>query len=209
MLQRALLPFLLLLPQDDEKGFVPVFNGKDLTGLKFQFEAKDVDPSKTFSVKEGTLVCTGSPNGYWYAEGPYRDFTLRFEWRYKRPEGLTDEEKFTGNSGYLLFVTEHKIWPRGIEVQGMNRDVAGIIPIACKEETKSTTDAEARKKARKPVGEWNSMEIVAKGGRIEARLNGTLVSTVTEHPFKEGAIGFQSEGAEIHWRNVRIREEKP
>ena len=40
---RPLLPLLLLLPQGDEKGFVPVFNGKDLAGLKFQFEAKDVD----------------------------------------------------------------------------------------------------------------------------------------------------------------------
>ncbi len=207
MLYPAILPFLLLAaPQGDEKGFVPLFNGKDLSGLKFQFEAKDVDPTKTFSVKDDALVCTGTPNGYWYTEKPYRDFTLRFHWRYKRPEGLTDEEKFPGNSGYLLFITEHKIWPKSIEVQGMNREVARIIPIECKDETKFTTDAEARKKALKPVGEWNSMEIVAKGGRIEARLNGTLISTVTQHPFKEGAIGFQSEGAEIHWRNVRIRE---
>jgi hypothetical protein len=33
-----------------------------------------------------------------------------------------------------------------------------------------------------------------------------LVTTVTEHEFKEaGHIGFQSERAEPRWRNIRIR----
>ncbi|HET6201714.1 MAG TPA: DUF1080 domain-containing protein [Planctomycetota bacterium] len=207
MLHRALLPFLLLAPQEDEKGFVPLFNGKDLAGFKFHFGEKDADPAKTFSVKDGAIVCTGTPPGYLYTEKPYGDFTLRFDWRYKRPADLKNDDDFGGNSGYLLFITEHKIWPRSIEVQGMNKEVARIIPIESKEQTKFTTDAEARKKACKPVGEWNSMEIVAKRGQVAARVNGTLISTVTEHPFKEGVIGFQSEGAEIHWRNLRIRPE--
>jgi hypothetical protein len=43
---------------------------------------------------------------------------------------------------------------------------------------------------------------------VRSYLNGTLVSTITEHEFKApGHIGFQSEGGELHWRNIRIKEE--
>jgi hypothetical protein len=44
-------------------------------------------------------------------------------------------------------------------------------------------------------------------GQVHSNVNGTLVSVVTHHEFKEhGYLGFQSEGAKIYWRNIRIRE---
>jgi len=191
--------------QGSEEGFQPLFNGKDLTGFKFFFEEKGHDPTRTFWARDGVLGCTGAPAGYLYTGKSYKDFTLRFDWRYVRPDGLADEAGFEGNSGYLLWVTEHKLWPRSLEVQGMNRDVCKIIPIASKADFK--TDAEARLKARKPVGEWNSMEIDARGGKVWVRLNGELITTVNQHEFKDaGPIAFQSEGAPIQWRNLRIKE---
>ena len=117
------------------------------------------------------------------------------------------QEQFGGNSGYLLFGTEHKVWPKSIEVQGMNKEVARIIPLGGAT-AKSETDADARKKARRPLGEWNSMEIAVKGGAITASINETRISTVSEYDPKEGWIGFQSEGAEIQWKNIRLRAEK-
>jgi len=186
--------------QDSEEGFTPLFNGKDMSGWKF---CKD-DASKAFEAKDGAIVCGGRPNGYMYTEKSYKDFTLRFDWRYKRPEGLEDESKFGGNSGYLLWIQDHKVWPRSLEVQGMNKNAGAIIPIGVK--AKFESDEATRTKARKPVGEWNAMEIVGKGGTVTVTLNGTEVTTVSECDVKEGPIGFQSEGAEIHWRNIRIKE---
>ena len=37
-------------------------------------------------------------------------------------------------------------------------------------------------------------------------LNGTLISTVSGCELTKGPIGFQSEGKEIHLRNIRIIE---
>jgi hypothetical protein len=69
-------------------------------------------------------------------------------------------------------------------------------------------DEAARKRAYRRVGEWSSVEIVSKNGQVTSYLNGVLVNTVTEHPFNEpGHIGFQSEGVEVHWRNIRIKPE--
>ncbi len=203
---RVLTVLALLAPQD-EKGFEKIFNEKDFAGIKF-YLGKDGagDATKTFMAKEGAIVCTGNPAGYWYTEKSYKDFTLRFDYRYKRPADLQDDSKFNGNSGYLLFVKEHKVWPKSLEIQGMNKNVLAIIGIGGFK-SKNQVDSAARTKALKPVGEWNAVEIACKGGKVMATLNGTLVTTVTDLETTEGHIGFQSEGAEIHWRNVRIKAE--
>ena len=69
-------------------------------------------------------------------------------------------------------------------------------------------DEAARKKVLKPNTEWNSVEIVTKDGAITAYVNGEKVCESEAYELKEGPIGFQSEGAEIHFRNIRIKEMK-
>lgn len=195
--------------QDDEKGFEKAFNGENLQGLKFF--AEKGDPAAAWKVEGGVLRCAGTPSGYGYTEKKYGDFTLRFDWRFVRPEGLKEDSKFNGNSGYLLFIGDaHKIWPRSLECQGMNRQAGYVYFIDAKsrEKNKFDYDDKARAKAVKPVGEWNTYEIVAKKGTVVVSINGTKVTTVSSHEYAEpGHIGFQSEGAEIHWRNIRIRPE--
>lgn len=205
---RALLVLALVAPRQDEKGFEKIFNEKDFTGIKFAMGGKKGEPGETFKVQEGMIVCSGMPAGYWYTEKKYKEFTLRFDYRYKRPADLQDDSKFTGNSGYLFFFAnpgEHQgSWPKSLEIQGQNRGVLSIIGIGGFK-SKNQVSSEARTKAIKPVGEWNSIEIASKGGTVTASLNGTPVTTVTDLEANEGHIAFQSEGAEIHWRNIRIK----
>jgi hypothetical protein len=188
-----------------EDGFTPLFNGKDFTGLKFEVKG---DPEKTWSVKEGTLVCTGHPNGYFYTDKSYKNYVLVYDWRYKRPSGLTDDLKFGGNSGCLVHIQPpHKVWPKCVEVQGMNRDHGMLLFLGCKK-LEAKYDRAARNKATKPVGEWNTTEITCGAdGSISCKINGTEVSSGRGN-LTEGVIGFQSEGAEIHFRNIKIKEMK-
>lgn len=196
-----------LLLQDAEPGFEKLCNGKDLSGWKFEGHGQ---VEKAFAVDGDTVKCKGRPVGFMYTEKSYRNFTLRFDWKFVRPENLKDDSKFWGNSGYLLWISGGKaldIWPRSIEVQGMWRDAGRILPIPRDVKCKIRHFEDDRKKAMKPVGEWNSMEIVAKDGTVVVTVNGARVAEVTECELKEGPIGFQSEGAEIHWRNIRIKVE--
>lgn len=62
-----------------------------------------------------------------------------------------------------------------------------------------------RSRVLKPVGEWQTTRIEVDGGNMIISLNGTIVSTVRACELTAGAIGFQSEGAEIHMKNIRIR----
>jgi hypothetical protein len=190
------------------KGWTALFNGKDLDGWKFHLGKGD-DNKGTFTVKDGVLICTGKPNGYMYTEKPYSTYTLECEFAFKRPEGLTNDSKFPGNSGVLIHVGQKNamgVWPRSIEVQGMNRDLGIILPIPRSVKCKRTFDKETMLKVRQPVGEYNRIEIAVNRGDMVIKLNGTVVSTVGDCELSEGAIGIQSEGAETHWKSIRIWE---
>ena len=137
----------------------------------------------------------------------YSRYTLEYEWAFTRPEGLKDDKQFRGNSGCLVHVGEENalgVWPRSIEVQGMHNQAGLILPISRNLKCRVTDDREARIKSLKPVGEWQTTRVEVGGGNMTISLNGTVVSTVRDCELTEGPIGFQSEGAEIHFRNIRI-----
>ena len=56
------------------------------------------------------------------------------------------------------------------------------------------------------VGEWQQLEIEAKGDRITVKLNGELVTEAENIVNATGHLGFQSETGTIEYRNLRIRE---
>ncbi len=179
-----------------DEGFTSLFNGKDFKGWKF--EVGKADPGKTFTVQEGKIVVSGKPNGYFYTDKSYKNYTLHFDWQYP---------KQSGNSGCLVHIqSPHKVWPKCVEVQGMHKDHGNIFAIGgAKGSFKK--DAEAQKKAIKGVGEWNTTEVVCKDGEITSKVNGIQVST-GKGELTEGPIGFQSEGVEIWFRNIKIKEMK-
>jgi hypothetical protein len=196
---------------EDKDGFTPLFNGKDFAGWKFQLPG-NADPTKTWSVKDEMIICTGHPEGFFYTEKSYKNYVMRYDWCYPRPKDLTDDSKFDGNSGALMHINKPTvgvigIWPNCVEVQGMNRD-HGLLLFIPRAQGKGTFDREARNKAVKPVGEWNTTEILCKeDGTITAKINGTEVST-GKGELTDGMIGFQSEGAEIHFRNIQLKQNK-
>jgi Domain of Unknown Function (DUF1080) len=68
-------------------GWVPLFNGKDLTGWKNNGDEKWV-------VEQGTILCENTANKYGYltTEKAHRDFTLRLKFK----------GEAAGNSGVFL-----------------------------------------------------------------------------------------------------------
>ncbi len=175
----------------EEKGFVSLGNGKDMSLFALK------GPAKTWSVEGKVIKCAGKPNGYFRTKKSYRNYILRLDFRYPQK---------AGNSGYLLHINgQDKIWPNCIEVQGQYAGVCSIFPIGGAKGPRPKADGQARKKAAKPHQEWNSVEIISRDGAFTAKLNGTTISRSEPYTLKEGSIGFQSEGAEIHFRNIRIK----
>ena len=60
-------------------------------------------------IENGAIVTNGKVQGYWYPEQKFKNFTLRFDYKFDRPEDLDPgDEFFDGNSGYL-HAAERKI----------------------------------------------------------------------------------------------------
>ena len=62
------------------------------------------------------------------------------------------------------------------------------------------------KEAEKPAGEWNTYEITVSGGDLTLKVNGELVNEATGLDVLAGPIGLQTEGGEIHFRNVKLEK---
>lgn len=186
-----------------------LFNGKDLSGWKPYLDpSKGAKPGDVWSVKDGTIVCTGVPTGYLRTEKEYSDYVLRLEWRW------TPGEQKGRNSGVFVHVSgPDKVWPKGAEAQlaagsagdfwlmdgyKLVSDPARKDPKNDRHVFRSANDVE------KPFGEWNQYEITCKGRDVDLKINGTLVNRGSDAETTGGAIILQSEGAEIHFRNITL-----
>ncbi len=164
--------------------------------------------SETWAGQDDRIVCRGKPKGYLYSKQPYQNFTWRLEYRFPRPKSLADEEKFKGNTGFLVYITgEHKLWPVCIEVQGKHvqmaslRENGGAAPVTVHE------DETQRLTARKPVGQWNQVEITSKDGALSVTLNGQPVTRSEANFLSEGLLGIQAEDHPFEVRRMRVRRE--
>ena len=62
--------------------------------------------------------------------------------------------------------------------------------------------------AEKPIGEWNTLVVISKNGKITQKLNGKLVNQGIESSVTEGRILLQYEGFPIDFRKVNIKKHK-
>jgi hypothetical protein len=187
-----------------------LFNGRTLEGWTPCLADASADPAAVWSVKEGVLRCEGKPNGYLRTTEAFSDYRLHLEWRW--PETPT-------NSGVLLHKTgEDKVWPLCIEAQLMNGNAGDMVTMGQGsritiegKEYQTPPDKMAivvpkqHESSEKPAGEWNHYDIVCEGDTIRLYVNGVLQNTGTQSSVTHGAIGLQSEGSPIEFRNIYLK----
>jgi hypothetical protein len=190
------------------KGFVRLFNGKDLTHFKGLIElpkrAKlDAEALKTeqakaddlmrahWSVEEGVLVYDGKGNSLQTAKD-YGNFEMYVDWRIQQ----------AGDSGiYVRGNPQIQIWDNPIGSGGLYNN--------------QTNPSKPLVVADRPVGEWNTFYIKMVGDRVTVKLNDKVVvdDTPLENYWERGAplpsrgpIELQHHGNRLEFRNIFIRE---
>jgi hypothetical protein len=221
LLTLALTAFALPLLAAESDGFVPMFNGRDLTGWTNINCAPE-----TWTVKAGVIHCTGRPVGALRTLRQYENFILEAEWRH-----LTSG----GNSGVFMWSSPISApgvpFLRGIEVQVLDHGYAvnyekqngkksdwftthgDVFPIHGatmkpfgRHHGSRSFPSEDRSK---PSPEWNHYRIVATNGVLRLSVNGVEVSGGEECNYRKGYIGLESEGAPVEFRNLRLMELPP
>ena len=207
---------LLFLKQADVKKFKPLFNGKDLSGsysfLKTNGKNNDVDT--VFSVNKSLLKITGKEFGYIVTEKTFTDFHLVVEFKWGEKKYPPREDKPRDNGICYYVVPTDKVWPRSVECQIQEGDcgdfwlidsVTAIVDGVQQGPTKNTRVIK-KKDNEKPTGEWNRIEVIANKGKCTHIVNGIVVNEAENVSLRSGRILIQSEGAEIFYRKIDIKE---
>jgi hypothetical protein len=206
-------PLLALAAPTVEEGFMPLFDGKTLDGWQ--------GGKENYVVKEESIVSQPMGNRNLCTVKEYGDFHLKFE--FKLTPGA--------NNGIGIRVPAEEEGKRldpafqGIELQIIDDSSEKYAAIKEWQRHGSVYGVVAAKTGfLKPPGEWNSEEIIARGKHITVILNGEkIVDADTEkasengtldgkaHPGlkrDKGHICFCGHGAEVWFRNLRIKELK-
>lgn len=205
---------------EDPPQWKDLFNGKDLTGWVNVNTDED-----TWSVRDGLLVCTGHPIGVMRSDKQYENFLLHIEWRHMEAGGNSGVFAWSAGS-----VPEGRNLPTGLEVQMLELDwvnqhpmkdgslppiayvhgelfgAGGMTTVPDNPRGSRSKSIENRCKGR---GEWNVYDVVFVDGVVKLAVNGKFVNGVSQASVKKGYLCLESEGAEIHFRNIRILELPP
>jgi len=208
--------------KESEEGFVPMFNGKDLSGWE--------GAEAWWQVRDGAIVtestaqnpCPRTQYLYWKGGEP-ADFEMRCRFRISgdantgiqfrsqtRPDwdtwGYQADIDTAGQ--YMGCLYQHG---RGLVAQ---RGQEVVIDQAGKKTITPIGDAAELLKAVKP-GDWNEYRIVAKGPRIALWLGGVLMCEVEDHEPKyalpKGIIALQIHRGppmKAEFKDLRIRVDK-
>lgn len=206
-LQVLLLAGLLLLavtpvtfPVPIAKGWVALFNGKDLSGWKAYGEER-------WAVEDGTIVgeSTAGKYGYLLTDKTYRDFDLRLRFKGEKE----------GNSGLFFHCRITGQSATGPDIQGIQAEVdptpghhtGGLYESGGRGWLIQPT-AEGEKALKS--GEWNTLEVSVDGNRMVTRLNGAKIADYRDPAprFTQGAIALQIHtggGVKVRWKEIEIR----
>ncbi len=200
MTARMMLFAAVLLPAARAAPAVALFNGHDLSGW-----TAVVDPrhpaARTWSVRDGVIVCTGKPAGYLRTKATFADFRLHVQWRWPGRPGKSGV--FVDGSG------PDRIWPRCYEANllvgrtGEFRANGGArfqatSPPGEKSRLRPGADREH------PAGAWNDLDLVCRGHQIRLYVNGVLENRLDHAVLGSGWIALQSEGAPIEFRAITL-----
>ncbi|PWD97853.1 family 16 glycoside hydrolase [Marinilabilia rubra] len=197
-----------LTEEEQEKGFVALFNGSDLSG----WQGNKTD----YLVEKGQIVVKpqGGGHGNLFTEEEYDNFIYRFEFKLTpgANNGLGIRAPLVGDAAYvgmeLQILDNTAPVYANLKPYQYHGSVYGVIP--------------AKRGYLKPVGEWNSQEVIVDGTHVKVILNdqvildgdiekasenGTLDGK--DHPGLDrmsGHIGFLGHGSVVYFRNIRIKK---
>jgi HEAT repeat protein len=198
----------LLSEEEKSNGFKSLFNGKDLNHW--------IGNKTDYLVDNNEIVVRPKQgnHGNLYSVDEYSDFIFRFEFKLTpgANNGLGIHTPLEGDAAYvgkeLQILDDTAAIYADLEPYQYHGSVYGVIS--------------PKKGYLKPIGEWNTEEVIIKGDAIQITLNGTVIvdgnmaeasknGTLDgmDHPGlkrNKGHIAFLGHGSELQFRNIRIKD---
>ena len=211
---------------------VVLFDGKDLSQFDTFLPSVglNADPNHVFTIENGVVHVSGTEMGYFITKQEYKNYYLRAE--FKWGEGTFGSRAGQARDSGILYNIQgpNKVWPRSVEFQ-INEGCTGDfwmtdgaaltgkdgVRVIGPEGKALKIDRfnkgpwknvvgfrDAVNEVEKPHGEWNVVELVNRDGHVWQYVNGKLANEGTDAFPSSGKILFQSEGAEVFFRDIKL-----
>ena len=221
----ALMANTPVSPPAPDKDWKPLFDGKTTKGWH-TYGKQTI--GKGWIIEDGALHLDAENKKNWQpgdggdivTDEEYQDFHLKLDWKVA-PKA---------NSGIIFYVKEEPTkfpysWSTGLEMQVLDNEGHPDAKIH-KHRAGDLYDLIASSSEPvKAAGEWNTAEIISKGGSLQFILNGQKIVSTTlwddqwkqlvagskfkSMPgfgtFKSGRIALQDHGDEVWYRNIVIK----
>lgn len=200
--------FCVAQKKPDMKGWVNLFNGKDLTGWKL------VNGSAPYEVINGVIVGTtvkSSPNSFLATEKTYSDFILELE--FKMDDGTNSGVQFRSESrsDYL----DGRVYGYQYDFDPSQRKWCGGIYDESRRQWLYPLEYNLPAKNAYKNNQWNTIRIEAIGNSLRTWLNNVPCSHVIDDMTPAGIIALQvhaignneEPGKRVWFKNIRIKTE--
>lgn len=210
--------------RSQDTGFVSLFDGKTTNG--WHTYGKNF-AGKGWKAEDGVLhldpKARQNDAGDLVTDKEYENFHLKLDWKVA-PKA---------NSGILFHIKEdtatyHQTYSTGPEMQVLDNEGHPDGTITKHRAGDLYDLVKSSSEPVKPVGEWNTAEIISHHGSLEFRLNGVKIVATSQFDaqwktliagskfaswqgfgaFKKGKISLQDHGDEVWFRHIMIKELK-
>jgi hypothetical protein len=194
----TLLAAVTLLPAAD---WLPLFNGKDLTGWTGSREHWRVENAAI----AGSTDETPSPlNTFLVYEKSFADFHLRADIKLRNGNsGIQFRSTYLPGPGFIVYglqadaSDENQSWGNFYEERGRGRGTM-----------KTPDEGFRRAEPHVKKGDWNRIEVIARGPDIKLLLNGHTTWEGRDDKKLDGVIALQLHSGKpmrVEFRNIEIR----
>jgi len=215
--------FTFLQTVNAQKGFKPIFDGKTTTGWHTYGKTS---ASAGWKVDDGILhfdpeAAKNGEGGDLVTNAEYENFHLKLDWKIAP----------NANSGIIFYVNDNpdkykNTFETGLEMQVLDNEGHPDGKITKHRAGDLYDLIKSKSEPVKPVGEWNTAEIISKNGKLTFVLNGVIIvetvlwddnfkalvtgSKFAAWPgfgtFRKGHIALQDHGNSVWYRNIYIKE---
>lgn len=194
----------LAYPQSGD--WIPLFNGKDLTGWK------SLNGKAEYKVENGAIVgisVMNEPNSFLCTEKAYGDFILKLEVNVDPPLNSGIQFRSHSDKDYL----NGRVHGYQCEIDPSRRSWSGGIYEEAGRGWLVNLSGNQKSQAAFLPGEWNKFRIEAIGDTIRTWINGVMGSDLVDENSSSGFIGLQVHmigenadmaGKKVRWRNINI-----
>jgi hypothetical protein len=148
------------------------------------------------------LICDGDGgHDMLLCDREFGDAIFHLEFCYTKVEGKTGY-----NSGaYVRNSKDGGIWHQAQFGDARDGFLFGETPGAEGKKQFFSTKNQTTENRVKPAGEWNTLEITAKGNTLTLWVNGAVTARFENCRQAQGLVGLEGEGYRIEFRNLKVK----